>query len=142
KYYHGDLMERSMCLLLALTGNWGKPGTGITGLALAGLDGYFLFPMKTRRGVEETTRILEGIDGAIASIREQDVDASDEMIGNQLLAMSVVSGTSTSCLPLARPRCAGPGGGGPACSRRSGRSSSWSSRSTSGSRPPRCTQTS
>jgi anaerobic selenocysteine-containing dehydrogenase len=27
KYYHGDLMERSMCLLLALTGNWGKKGT-------------------------------------------------------------------------------------------------------------------
>jgi DMSO reductase family type II enzyme molybdopterin subunit len=95
KYYHGDLMERSMCLLLALTGNWGKPGTGITGLALAGLDGFFLFPMKTRRGVDETARILDGIDGAIATIREQDTDASDEIIGNQLLAMSVVSGTST-----------------------------------------------
>ena len=95
KYYHGDLMERSMCLLLALTGNWGKPGTGITGLALAGLDGFFLFPMKTRRGVDETARILDGIDGAIATLREQDTDASDEIIGNQLLAMSVVSGTST-----------------------------------------------
>jgi len=23
KYYHGDLMERAMCLVLALTGNWG-----------------------------------------------------------------------------------------------------------------------
>ncbi len=29
KHYHGDLMERSLCLALALTGNWGKPGTGI-----------------------------------------------------------------------------------------------------------------
>jgi anaerobic selenocysteine-containing dehydrogenase len=28
KYYHGDLMERSMALLLGLTGNWGKRGTG------------------------------------------------------------------------------------------------------------------
>src|SRR3990172_3655798 len=28
KYYHGDLMERSMMLVLALTGNWGKKGTG------------------------------------------------------------------------------------------------------------------
>lgn len=26
KYYHGDLMERAMCLFLALTGNWGRPG--------------------------------------------------------------------------------------------------------------------
>jgi anaerobic selenocysteine-containing dehydrogenase len=28
KYYHGDLMERAMALLLGLTGNWGKKGTG------------------------------------------------------------------------------------------------------------------
>lgn len=95
KYYHGDLMERSMCLLLALTGNWGRPGTGIQGLALAGLDGYFLFPMKTRRGVDETAGLLDGIDGAMAQLRETDPDASDEIIGNQLLQMAVVSGTST-----------------------------------------------
>jgi len=29
KYYHGDLIERSICLLLGLTGNWGRKGTGI-----------------------------------------------------------------------------------------------------------------
>ena len=29
KVFHGDLIERSMCLLLALTGNWGRPGSGI-----------------------------------------------------------------------------------------------------------------
>lgn len=28
KHYHGDLMERSLILAMALTGNWGKPGTG------------------------------------------------------------------------------------------------------------------
>ena len=95
KYYHGDLMERAMCLVLALTGNWGRPGTGITGLALAGLDGYFLFPMKTRRGIDETNRVLEGIDGAISMLKEQNPDASEEIIGNQLLQMAVVSGTST-----------------------------------------------
>lgn len=95
KYFHGDLMERAMCLLLALTGNWGRPGTGIQGLALAGLDGYFLFPMKTRRGVDETAGLLDGIDAAMESLREQDPDASDEIIGNQLLQMAVVSGTST-----------------------------------------------
>uniref|UniRef100_UPI0025BACD83 molybdopterin-dependent oxidoreductase n=2 Tax=Archaeoglobus TaxID=2233 RepID=UPI0025BACD83 len=31
KTFHGDLVERSVCLLLALTGNWGKEGTGVTG---------------------------------------------------------------------------------------------------------------
>ncbi len=95
KYYHGDLMERSMVLLLALTGNWGKPGTGIQGLALAGFDGYLLFPMKTGSGIDETARILDGVEGAIDDLRGRDPDSSDEMIGNQLLQMAVVSGTST-----------------------------------------------
>jgi len=30
KQHHGDLMERAAMLALALTGNWGKPGTGFT----------------------------------------------------------------------------------------------------------------
>ena len=29
KFYHGDLMERVQALLLAVSGNWGKKGTGI-----------------------------------------------------------------------------------------------------------------
>ena len=28
KYYHGDLMLRAYLLVLALTGNWGRQGTG------------------------------------------------------------------------------------------------------------------
>ena len=39
KYYHGDLMERSMALLLGLTGNWGKKGTGTRSWAIMGYDG-------------------------------------------------------------------------------------------------------
>ncbi len=31
KLYHGDLLERSYCYILALTGNIGKPGTGTQG---------------------------------------------------------------------------------------------------------------
>ena len=31
KLYHGDLLERAYCYILALTGNLGKPGTGIFG---------------------------------------------------------------------------------------------------------------
>ena len=95
KYYHGDLMERSMCLLLALTGNWGKPGTGIQGLALAGLDGYLLFSMKSEKGVEETARILDGVEKAVADIRASDPSMTEEMAGSQLLHLAAGSGTSS-----------------------------------------------
>ncbi len=94
KYYHGDLMERAMCLCLGLSGNWGKPGTGIQGLALAGLDGYMLFSMKRKSGVEETARLLDGIEAAMEQMKVKDPDATDEMLGNQMLSLSVASGTS------------------------------------------------
>jgi len=94
KYYHGDLMERSMCLLLGVTGNWGKAGTGIQGLALAGFDGYMLFSMKTAAGIAETSRILDGIDQANSTARNANPDLSDEMIGNQMLQLSTAKGTS------------------------------------------------
>lgn len=95
KYYHGDLMERAMILFLALTGNWGRPGTGIQGLALAGLDGYMLFGMKQRRGVAETVRVIDGLDAALDTMRAQDPDASDEIIGYELLQRGLVSGTAS-----------------------------------------------
>ena len=31
KYYHGNLMERSQALVFALTGNFGKKGSGFVG---------------------------------------------------------------------------------------------------------------
>ncbi len=95
KYYHGDLMERAMCLLLALTANWGRKGTGIQGLALAGLDGYQLFGMKQRRGVAEAARVMDGIDGAMEQLRAEDPEASDEILGYELLQRGLLSGTSS-----------------------------------------------
>jgi DMSO reductase family type II enzyme molybdopterin subunit len=52
KYYHGDLMERSIALLLALTGNWGKKGTGTRSWAIAGFDGASFIPAKSGPGQE------------------------------------------------------------------------------------------
>ena len=95
KFYHGDLMERAMILLLALTANWGRPGTGIQGLALAGLDGYMLFGMKQKRGVAETIRVMEGVEGAVEALRQQDPESSDEMLGYELLIRGVVAGTAS-----------------------------------------------
>jgi anaerobic selenocysteine-containing dehydrogenase len=42
KHYHGDLMERSQLLAMALSGNWGKPGTGFTGFLIPDVG---LFPL-------------------------------------------------------------------------------------------------
>lgn len=95
KYYHGDLMERAMCMVLALSGNWGRPGTGIQGLALAGLDGYQLWGMKQKKGVMETIRVMDGIDDAMAKLREQNPTATDEMLGYELLQRGLVSGTAS-----------------------------------------------
>ncbi|MEJ2133037.1 MAG: molybdopterin-dependent oxidoreductase, partial [Gammaproteobacteria bacterium] len=39
KFYHGDLIERAMCLVLAVSGNWGKKGTGIRCWAAGMHDG-------------------------------------------------------------------------------------------------------
>jgi DMSO reductase family type II enzyme molybdopterin subunit len=59
KHYHGDLMERSQVLLLALTGNWGRQGTGVRSW-LAGLfDGSATFALKTKRGPSEVAGLLD-----------------------------------------------------------------------------------
>jgi anaerobic selenocysteine-containing dehydrogenase len=60
KYYHGDLMQRAMLLLLGITGNWGRLGAGITSWSPgSGLEGQGIFSQKQRRGLEETRRVLE-----------------------------------------------------------------------------------
>ncbi len=71
KYYHGDLMERAMALVLALTGNFGRKGTGMRGWNSAqlvssemlktrpGLEGFLAFARKAR---EIEKRLLEEDD--------------------------------------------------------------------------------
>ncbi|HSE44715.1 MAG TPA: molybdopterin-dependent oxidoreductase, partial [Gemmatimonadales bacterium] len=65
KHYHGDLMERAQLLLLALTGNWGKQGTGVRAW-LAGLfDGSATVTLKSKRGPEEVSALLDMRDQLI-----------------------------------------------------------------------------
>ncbi|OGO51690.1 MAG: hypothetical protein A2148_10035 [Chloroflexi bacterium RBG_16_68_14] len=60
KYYHGDLVQRAMLLLMGLTSNWGRLGSGIGSWTPgAGLEGQNLFGLKQRPGLAETRRILE-----------------------------------------------------------------------------------
>jgi DMSO reductase family type II enzyme molybdopterin subunit len=80
KYYHGDLMERAMCLVLALTGNWGKKGTGIRSWSPGPLDGVLLFGAARQLGVPGGTReVLEGVQAAIDTIKREYDAPTDEI---------------------------------------------------------------
>ncbi len=84
KYYHGDLMERAMCLLLALTGNWGKKGTGI-GVAVTGMfDGGFLFSMKPAPGRELMRGILNMRATVIKNMQAADPGLTDAAAAIQM----------------------------------------------------------
>ncbi|OGO49961.1 MAG: hypothetical protein A2148_07595 [Chloroflexi bacterium RBG_16_68_14] len=92
KYYHGDLMERSMCLLLALTGNWGKKGAGL-GVAVTGMfDGAFLFPMKGKPGRDAVRDILSMRASFVNSMKRADPGLTDASAAIQLQQGGAASG--------------------------------------------------
>jgi DMSO reductase family type II enzyme molybdopterin subunit len=97
KHYHGDLMERSMYLLLALTGNWGKKGTGSTywnsGPSTAGL----LTESRQVGGPEELTQLLAGYRQMLQVYRTQDPTKTDEIAAVDL--MKDVSSLTGSLVP-------------------------------------------
>jgi DMSO reductase family type II enzyme molybdopterin subunit len=79
KYYHSDLMVRAYLLVLGLTGNWGRKGTGPGEWSVAGFDGPFLYGAKQKGGLEETRRILELREAAVQVFKDQDPTRTDEM---------------------------------------------------------------
>lgn len=109
KYYHGDLIERAMCLLLGVTGNWGKNGTGIRSWTAGMFDGQGVATAKTMPGIEGTEMLLSMRDMAIAAVRQEDPTLSEELAVrriNQILsetgAGSGVRGASGATMsPLA-----------------------------------------
>jgi DMSO reductase family type II enzyme molybdopterin subunit len=72
KYYHGDLMERAMSLLLGLTGNWGKAGAGLRSWAVGLNDGMFAVMLKDQVGREATKSARAMRDQMMKSLVEQD----------------------------------------------------------------------
>ncbi len=79
KAYHSDLYQRTMNLLLGLTGNWGRKGTGINCWAASQLDGAFLMGMKSRLGHAGVEDLLQALDAAEAAIKAEDPTLSDEL---------------------------------------------------------------
>lgn len=79
KHYHGDLMERAHHLAMALSGNWGKPGTGYAIAATPEEHITHLVAMTKpvdQGGIDEMEE-MERI--AQQSMLAADPDASDEM---------------------------------------------------------------
>ena len=88
KYFHGDLMERSMLLFLALTGNWGKKGTGARSWSIGPFDGPFIFGAKEKAGPAATRRVLAQRKQAIELLRSQDPTITDEIATWQLAQLA------------------------------------------------------
>jgi len=87
KYYHGDLMERSMALLLGLTGNWGKKGTGTRSWAVFGIDGEMMLPLKDAPGQEAAQRHVQGMLAMRRLIGASDRTQSSEMVQNRMMEL-------------------------------------------------------
>jgi DMSO reductase family type II enzyme molybdopterin subunit len=87
KYYHGDLMERAMALLLALTGNWGKQGTGTRSWAVAGLDGMSLAQAKGRAGQDAAREFSRQLLQMRGMLGQDDPTMTAEMMINRAMEM-------------------------------------------------------
>jgi DMSO reductase family type II enzyme molybdopterin subunit len=80
KSYHGDLMERSMALLLALTGNWGKQGAGTQSWAISALDGTAFLTAKGRPGQDAARELQRQMISMRGFLTGDDPTLTTEMI--------------------------------------------------------------
>ena len=101
KYYHGDLMERSMALLLALTGNWGKQGTGTRSWAVSGYDGAALMNQKSGPGQDAARELYQQLLGIRRLLSADDPTMTMEMVVNRASSMGAgrVGGQSSMFPP-------------------------------------------
>ncbi|MBW2240584.1 MAG: molybdopterin-dependent oxidoreductase [Deltaproteobacteria bacterium] len=92
KYYHGDLMERSMALLLGLTGNWGKKGTGTRSWAIMGYDGEAFMSEKEGPGQEAAQKLIAGMIAMRRLVAQSDPTMTTEMVQNRIACMAAEIG--------------------------------------------------
>jgi anaerobic selenocysteine-containing dehydrogenase len=101
KYYHGDLMERAMALLLGLTGNWGKRGTGTRSWAVMGFDGISFLHRKEGPGQEEAQKFIAGMIAMRRLIAQADPTMTLEMIQNRAAEAAAELGGMGNMMPPA-----------------------------------------
>ncbi len=98
KHYHGDLMERSMDLILALTGNWGKPGTGFDTYTIALLDGEVITMFKRNMGAQASEEAINAMDSFLDLLMKADPTMAQ---GKAFLQLMRVSAAGTGSTPPA-----------------------------------------
>ena len=96
KYYHGDLMTRSILLLLALTGNWGKKGAGMGSWNSFMFDGMSTAMAKTKPGTTGGMEVIEAASAMRRQLREQDPTLTGELADRVIWRMM---GSSTAVTP-------------------------------------------
>jgi DMSO reductase family type II enzyme molybdopterin subunit len=84
KAYHSDLYQRTMLLLLGLTGNWGRVGAGINCWAATQVDGQVMLGAKDRPGVEATELVLGALDELAEAAKAEDPTRSEELVALEL----------------------------------------------------------
>ncbi|MCH7578626.1 MAG: molybdopterin-dependent oxidoreductase [Chloroflexi bacterium] len=77
KYYHGDLMERAQALLLALTGNFGRKGTGMRGFNTGQVQIGTV--VKDRAGMEGFIRLADRALDVEKELLKEDPTLTEEM---------------------------------------------------------------
>jgi anaerobic selenocysteine-containing dehydrogenase len=101
KNYHGDLIERAMALLLGLTGNWGKRGTGTRSWAIMGMDGGAFMNRKDGPGQESAQRHIAGLIALRRLALAGDPTLTPEMIQNRMAEAAGELGGQGATIPPA-----------------------------------------
>jgi DMSO reductase family type II enzyme molybdopterin subunit len=101
KYYHGDLMERAMALLLGITGNWGKKGTGTRSWAIMGMDGFAFMQRKEAAGQEAAQKLICNILAMRRMLAQADPTMTAEMMQNRGAQMAAELGGLGNMIPPA-----------------------------------------
>ncbi len=101
KYYHGDLMERAMALLLGLSGNWGKKGTGTRSWAFLGMDGQVFLPRKEGPGQAAAQKLHTELIALRGMLTADDPTMTLEMIQNRAAEMAAEMAGLGNAIPPA-----------------------------------------
>lgn len=80
KSYHGDLIERSLALVLGLTGNWGKQGAGLRGIGSGMFDGLYIQPNKPTTGQQVTEEMKRAEEERVGAILAKDPTLTREIL--------------------------------------------------------------
>jgi DMSO reductase family type II enzyme molybdopterin subunit len=84
KTFHADLFQRATHLLLALTGNWGRKGSGTGWWNVTHGDGLLFGSAKPTAGPEGTEAVLSLLEGAEQMLKEADPTLTDELAAFEL----------------------------------------------------------